>query len=167
FNEASKKHGINEAYLIAHALLETGNGNSTLAKGVKVGKNKSGKHVRVTSNNRKNLSDIKTTYNMFGIGAIDSNHVNGGAITSYENGWFTPADAITGGAKWIGNDFIYNAHKQNTLYKMRWNPRMSEGYAYKQYATDIAWAAKQTNMLENIYNQLNNPRLHFDRPLYE
>lgn len=167
FNEASKKHGINEAYLIAHALLETGNGSSTLAKGVKVGKNKSGKLVRVTSSNRKILSDIKTTYNMFGIGAVDSNPLNGGAITASENGWFTPADAIKGGAEWIGNDFIYNAHKQNTLYKMRWNPRMSEGYAYKQYATDIAWAAKQTSMLENIYNQLNNPRLHFDRPLYE
>src|SRR5699024_9376175 len=145
---------INEAYLIAHVLLETGNVSSTLPIGVKDGKNKFGKVIRVTSSNRKILSNIKTIYNIFGIGVVDSNQLHDGDINAYEYGWFTPAAAIIGGAKWIGNDFIYNAHKQNTLYKMRWNPRMNEGYAYKQYATDIAWAVKQTIMIENIYNQL-------------
>src|SRR5699024_1297809 len=140
FINGSKKHGINEAYLIAHAILETGHGTSTLSNGVEVGKNKNGKLVLVTSSNRKNLTAIKKTYNMFGIGAADSCALSCGAITAYENGWFTPAEAIEGGAKWIGDGYIYNEHNQDTLYKMKWNPRMSEGYAWKQYATDIAWA---------------------------
>lgn len=166
FINGAKKHGINEAYLMSHAFLETGHGTSTLAKGVEVGKDKSGKPVRVTSSNRKNLTAIKTTYNMFGIGAVDSNPLNGGAITAYENGWTTPAKAIEGGAKWIGDGYIYNEHGQNTLYKMKWNPRMNEGYAWKQYATDIAWATKQVSQIKNIYNQLNNPSHHFDIARY-
>jgi len=167
FINGTKKHGVNEAYLIAHALLETGHGTSTLAKGVEVGKDKNGKLVRVTSSNRKNLTAIKTTYNMFGIGAVDSNPLNGGAITAYENGWFSPAAAIEGGAKWIGDGYIYNEHRQNTLYKMKWNPRMSEGYAWKQYATDIAWATKQVTQIKNIYNQLDNPSYHYDIARYK
>src|SRR5699024_4615430 len=93
FINGANKHGVNEAYLIAHALLETGNGTSTLATGVQY--------------------NGKTVYNMFGIGAVDSNPINGGAKTAYENGWFTPAAAIEGGAKWIGQDYIYNAYNQN------------------------------------------------------
>src|SRR5699024_12830096 len=64
------------AYLMSHAFLETGHGTSALAKGMEVGKDKKGNLVRVTSSNRKNLSAIKKTYNMFGIGAVDSNPVN-------------------------------------------------------------------------------------------
>ena len=33
FSQAAKKYGINEIYLISHALIETGNGTSDLAKG--------------------------------------------------------------------------------------------------------------------------------------
>ena len=147
FINGANKHGVNEAYLIAHALLETGNGTSTLATGVQY--------------------NGRTVYNMFGIGAVDSNPINGGAKTAYENGWFTPAAAIEGGAKWIGQDYIYNAYNQNTLYKIRWNPRMSEGYAWKQYATDIGWAHKQVTQIKNIYNQLDNPSYHYDIPRYK
>jgi len=146
FINGASKHGVNEAYLIAHALLETGHGTSNLAKGVQY--------------------NGRTVYNMFGIGAVDSNPLNGGAKTAYDNGWFTPAAAIEGGAKWIGDGYIYNEHNQNTLYKMRWNPRMGEGYAFKQYATDIGWAHKQVTQIKNIYNQLNNPSYHYDIPRY-
>src|SRR5699024_5790477 len=71
FINGAKKYGVNEAYLISHAFLETGHGTSKLAKGVKY--------------------KGKTVYNMFGIGAVDSDPLNGGAKTAYENGWFTPA----------------------------------------------------------------------------
>jgi mannosyl-glycoprotein endo-beta-N-acetylglucosaminidase len=166
FIDGANKHNINEAYLIAHASLETGNGTSTLAKGVEVGKDKNGKFVLVTSSNRKNLTAIKTTYNMFGIGAVDSNALAGGAITAYQQGWFTPATAISGGAAWIGKDYIHNQHQQNTLYKMKWNPNMASGYAWKQYATDIAWASKQISQIREIYELLDNPTYHFDIARY-
>ncbi len=167
FINGAKKHGINEAYLIAHAILESGNGGSTLANGVEVGLDQKGDPTRVTSSNRSNLKDIKKTYNMFGIGAVDSNALNGGSETAYKEGWFTPALAIEGGAEWIGNGYIYNDFKQNTLYKMKWNPRMNAGYEWKQYATDIAWATKQVPSIKNIYNQLNNPSYHYDIAKYK
>src|SRR5690625_205678 len=59
FSNGANKHGVNEAYLIAHALLETGHGTSKLAKGVQY--------------------NGRTVYNMFGIGAADSDPLNGGA----------------------------------------------------------------------------------------
>src|SRR5699024_703555 len=123
FISGTKMHGVNDSYLIDHTLLETGHVRSTLVRDVEEGKDKNGKIVRVTSSNRKNLTAIKATYNMFGIGAVDSCPLNGGAIIAYENGWFSPAAAIEGGAKWIGDGYIYNEHRQNTLYKMKWNPR--------------------------------------------
>src|SRR5699024_4556119 len=118
-----KEHKVNEIYLISHAILESGSGSSQLATGVEVGKNKSGKPVLVTDKNRKDLTDIKTTYNLFGIGAVDSNPLEGGAVRAYNLGWTSPKKAIIGGAKFVGESYIHHAsHKQNTLYKMRWNP---------------------------------------------
>ncbi|ADU31882.1 N-acetylglucosaminidase [Evansella cellulosilytica] len=163
FIDAGREHSVNEVYLISHALLETEHGRSTLATGVEVGRNSSGNAVRVTSSNRSNLTNIRTVYNMFGIGAYDNTAVTSGAIYAYNQGWFTPEAAIIGGAKFIGEDYIHNRDKQNTLYKMRWNPARP---GVKQYATDMGWAVKQVSTIKNFYNQLDNPVLHFDIPVY-
>src|SRR5690625_2362687 len=165
FIDAARKHGVNDIYLISHSVLETGHGTSTLAKGVEVGVNKDGKPVLVTKSNRKSLKNIKTVYNMYGIGAVDSNPLGGGAIHAYNEGWDTVEKAIIGGAKFIGNSYIKNG--QNTLYKMRWNPKMNEGMAWKQYATDIGWASKQVHTMYNLYQEIghNNPIL--DIPVYK
>src|SRR5690625_505170 len=165
FIDAARTHGVNDIYLISHSVLETGHGTSTLAKGVEVGVNKDGKPVLVTKSNRKSLKNIKTVYNMYGIGAVDSNPLGGGAIRAYNEGWDTVEKAIIGGAKFIGNNYIKNG--QNTLYKMRWNPKMNEGMAWKQYATDIGWASKQVHTMYNLYQEIghNNPIL--DIPVYK
>src|SRR5690625_2720730 len=165
FIDAARTHGVNDIYLISHSVLETGHGTSTLAKGVEVGVNKDGKPVLVTKSNRKSLKNIKTVYNMYGIGAVDSNPLGGGAIRAYNEGWDTVDKAIIGGAKFIGNSYIKNG--QNTLYKMRWNPKMNEGMAWKQYATDIGWASKQVHTMYNLYQEIghNNPIL--DIPVYK
>src|SRR5690625_4183515 len=155
FIEAGRTHNINEIYLIAHAFLETGRGTSDLADGsLEVGLNSAGNPVPVTSSNRSSLTDIEKTYNMFGIGASDSNPNRLGSIRAYEEGWFSPEDAVIGGAKFIGERYIYNEHNQNTLYKMRWNPANP---GYPQYATDIAWATKQAASIRQMYNLLSNP----------
>lgn len=166
FIEASRTHGVNEVYLLSHALLETGNGTSRLANGVEVGKDRSGNLVLVTDSNRNNLTDIRTTYNMFGIGATDGNAVRNGAIRAYKEGWFTPKDAIIGGAKFIGNDYIKAG--QNTLYKMRWNPASmaNYGYASHQYASDIGWAVKQTINIYNLYQEIGITSLYLEIPRY-
>jgi mannosyl-glycoprotein endo-beta-N-acetylglucosaminidase len=145
FVEASQTHNINELYLVSHALLETGHGTSDLANGIEV--------------------KGETVYNMFGIGAADSNPDKLGSERAYEEEWFTPRDAIIGGAKFIGERYIHNEQEQNTLYKMRWNPvAMEETGRYgKQYATDIGWAEKQTTNLRNMHELIiDNPVLRFN-----
>ncbi|MFD1639767.1 peptidoglycan-binding protein, partial [Evansella tamaricis] len=164
FLEAGRQHSVNEIYLIAHALLETGAGTpleSQLSRGVLVGKNSNGNPVLVTSTNRDSLSEIRTVYNMYGIGANDSDAHRLGAIRAYNEEWFSKKEAIIGGAAFISNDYF--ARGQNTIYKMRWNHKYlnAQGW-YPQYATDMGWAVKQVPRIKSLYNQLNNPTLHFD-----
>ncbi|OZU88509.1 hypothetical protein CIL03_12030 [Virgibacillus indicus] len=146
FIDAGNTHGISDVYLISHAILETGNGSSTLATGV-------------------NYRGV-TVYNMFGIGAYDSCPIDCGAKKAYEEGWTTPYKAIVGGAGFIGNSYIKSG--LNTLYKMRWNPQAMDltGAYGKQYATDIGWASKQVNSMYNLYQQLDSYVLFLDIPVY-
>ncbi|MCZ0703682.1 mannosyl-glycoprotein endo-beta-N-acetylglucosaminidase [Natronobacillus azotifigens] len=165
FIDAGREHRVNEIYLISHALLETGHGRSSLADGsIRVGKNSDGNPVVVTSSNQNSLTDIQPVYNMFGIGAADSDPHRLGAIRAYREGWNTPEKAIVGGAKFIGERYIHNRYQQDTLYKMRWNP-INPGYP--QYATDMGWAAKQVSTIKNMYDMLENPTILFDLPSFK
>ncbi|MGL6102921.1 MAG: N-acetylglucosaminidase, partial [Exiguobacterium acetylicum] len=143
FIDAGQKYSVNEAYLISHALLETGNGKSTLAMGV-------------TWNGRK-------VYNMYGIGAYDYDAINTGAAYAYSQGWFTPEAAIVGGAEFISTKYIHNAYGQNTLYKMRWSPMRPGSH---QYATDMGWAVKQTSRIYSLYQQMDSYTATFDIPVF-
>lgn len=146
FIDAGKKHGINEVYLLSHALLETGHGTSKLANGVQMNGNKA--------------------YNMYGIGAYDSDPLKYGSERAYEEKWFTPEEAIIGGAAFIGTNYVKAG--QNTLYKMRWNPETMDthGYASHQYATDIGWAYKQVSTIQNLYKSIGIDVKHVDIPVY-
>lgn len=151
FIDAGKRFNVNEAYLISHALLETGNGKSVLASGVPVDDN--GNVVALEE-------AVYTVYNMYGIGAIDTCPMDCGAKRAFDEGWFKPEYAIVGGAEFINN---YVKRGQDTLYKMRWNP-ISPGYP--QYASDVGWATKQTSNISKIYKLLNNFILTYDVPEY-
>lgn len=119
FINAAKENNINVLYLVAHSMIETGNGTSKLANGEKY--------------------NGKTVYNFFGIGAVDGNALAGGVATAYKNGWTSVASGIDGAAKWISNKYIHNSQfKQNTLYGMKW----SKEYIWHQYASDITWPSK-------------------------
>ncbi|GGM32316.1 hypothetical protein GCM10011351_17990 [Paraliobacillus quinghaiensis] len=159
FIEAGKKFNINEAYLLAHALHETGNGKSTLASGIPVDEN-----GKITRNSDGEIARTKetaqTTYNMYGYGANDSCPVECGAKYAFDQGWFTPADSIIGGAQSI---YSYIKRGQDTLYKMKWNP---ENPGYPQYATHIAWAVLQTPRIKDIYDLLDNKILEFNVPKF-
>ena len=166
FVDAGNLYGVNEVYLLSHALLETGHGTSQLANGVKVGLNKNDKPELVTSKNEKSLTKIKTVYNMYGIGAYDKCALECGAERAYEEGWFTPYDAIVGGARFIGNNYIQAG--QNTLYKMRWNPAaMEKGDATHQYATDIGWAYKQVGRIYDLYQEIGIKTYYLEIPVYK
>ncbi|MGV2875745.1 N-acetylglucosaminidase [Macrococcus capreoli] len=133
FKQASEKYNINEIYLISHAFLETAEGTSTLAKGVRIKGEDTHQHF----------------YNMYGVGAYDKDAVKYGAQFAANVGWDTPEKAIIGGAEYISKGFVSDT--QNTLYTMRWNP-MSPGNS--QYATDILWASANANYMYAYYQKL-------------
>lgn len=197
FYDAARIHNMNDVYIIAHTRLETGNGKSPLSSGnIEVGEygiNKwmtiesdrnnpkkihivecitsgSGCQWKVTRNDYLNPSDAKnkkTTYNMFGIGAIDGYANEVGSVTAYRNGWTSATKAIVDGVGWIKGSYINNQYGQNTLYKMRWNPHMVDGAGWKQYATDIGWASKQAILMYNLYDEIGvKENYHFDIPIY-
>jgi mannosyl-glycoprotein endo-beta-N-acetylglucosaminidase len=150
FIQAGSQFGINEIYLISHALLETGNGKSELATG-----------VTVSSVNGQPVTPM-VVYNMYGVHAFDSDPLKYGSEFAYQQGWTTPEAAIIGGAQYIAANYI--AAGQDTLYKMRWNP-VSPGT--HQYATDVQWAFNQVSSISNLYGLLNCYSLVFDQPVYQ
>lgn len=151
FKEAAQKHNINEIYLISHAFLETGNGTSQLANGGHVDKN----NKVVTTGKPK-------YYNMFGIGAIDTDAIRNGFKTAQRYGWDTVSKAIVGGAKFIRDQYIGSG--QNTLYRMRWNPQHP---ATHQYATDINWANVNAQRMKYFYDQIGEQGKYFDVDVYK
>lgn len=144
FISAARDFGISEVYLAAHACLETGNGTSQLATGVEV--------------------NGETVYNMFGIAAYDSSALYSGSQYAYSAGWTSVEAAIRGGAEWISTWYINSADgRQNTLYKMRWNPERPSEH---QYATDIGWAVKQASSIEKMFASFPEAVLSYEIPVY-
>ena len=88
FIDAQDKYEVNIIYLISHALVETGNGKSELAKGVKDGSHR--------------------YYNFYGIGAFDENAVHTGKSYAKQQSWTTPSKAIMGGASFVRNHYFEN-----------------------------------------------------------
>lgn len=151
FFQASRTNNINEIFLTSLALHESGNGKSTLANGV------------LFTPEDKSLPP-RVVYNMYGIGAVDSNPIYKGAEYAYNHGWFSPEEAIIGGAYFASRYYVHNSnYYQNTLYKMRWNPVKPGSH---QYATDIGWASKQNNYIRQLYALVKMYNLKFDIPMY-
>lgn len=145
FLAAAQQSNINPVYLVAHAMLETGNGTSKLSTGINV--------------------NGTTVYNMFGIHAYDSNADYYGSQYAYSQNWTSVDKAIYGGAQWISGWYINNSsYKQNTLYKMRWNPASPANH---QYATDIRWAYNQVYNIKRLMDKCQNANLQFDIPQYK
>ena len=145
FIKASQLYNVSEIYLAAHACLETGNGTSTLSRGVE---------VRGT-----------TVYNVYGIGAYDNSAVASGSQRAYELGWTSVSEAIIGGTQWISERYINAPEgRQNTLYKMLWNPQHPGQH---QYATDIEWATSQAINIEKIFRMFPEAVKTYDVPVYE
>lgn len=145
FKEAAECYGLSELYLITHSCLETGSGSSRLACGIDV--------------------NGSVVYNVFGIGAFDANAVKYGSEYAYAQGWTSIDAAIYGGAKWISENYINNSsYRQNTLYKMRWNP---DSPGEHQYATDIYWAQAQAKTLKSMFDAFPDAELYYEIPLFK
>ncbi|MFD3156901.1 cell wall-binding repeat-containing protein [Haloimpatiens sp. FM7330] len=148
---AGQKHNVNPIYLVAHSLLETGNGTSNLANGILVS-SVDGQPVQP-----------KVVYNVYAAGAYDANADKYGAEFAYKNGWFTVNDAIIGGAEFISKGYINSYRQQDTLYKMKWDL----ANVWHEYATDIGWAYKQTYIIKQVVEQTENSVLYFEIPVFK
>jgi beta-N-acetylglucosaminidase len=162
FVKASQQYGINECFLVAHAVNETGWGTSELSKGYYYdGKTAIG----------GTYYPAGTYYNFFGIGAYDSSPLAGGRSMAIQNGWNTPEKAILGGADWIGKYYIYaSAYPQSTAYDIKWDTarsNTSHTYGVHQYATDHLWPAKNSRLMNECYDFNDfTPNLHYLIPAY-
>ena len=144
FIDAARLYGVNEAYLLAHAIVESGWGTSTLAKG----------YVYDGSTIVAGQTWPKGTYyNFYGIGAYDSSPLSGGRALAIKNGWNSREKAVSGAAKWIATNYLNNSYGQDTLYKMRWNCAQYARYGSvgHQYATDRQWATTIAGVMSDIY----------------
>lgn len=161
FVSAAQQYGINESYLLAHAILESGWGTSTLAKGYYYDGN--------TAINGK-YYPAGTYYNFYGIGAYDTSPLSGGRAMAISQGWNSPEKAISGAAYWISTNYVNKSgFKQNTLYKMRWdiNNAMLTQTPWHQYATDIAWPASIAGIMSQVYSRVGYyPSLNYEVPAY-
>lgn len=123
FIDAAKESGVNEVYLLAHAIIESAYGTSPLSRGTITGAN-----------------------NFFGIAAFDSNP-NAAASYAANQGWYTPEDGIKGGAAWIAEHYIHAESAQDTIYRMRFN--LPSGG--NQYATSLTWPHSIAKLMSRIY----------------
>lgn len=144
FIDAANQYNVSELYLVAHAILETGSGTSALARGIEV--------------------NGTTVYNVFGIGAYDNSAVYSGSQRAYREGWTSVGAAIKGGAKFISDMYVNaSAGRQNTLYKMLFNPGNPGQH---QYATDCEWAINQATILDRLFVMFPTAVRTYEVPVY-
>lgn len=143
FLEAQETYDINLIYLISHAQVETGNGESELARGI----------------SPEDSDDMY--YNFFGIGAFDTVAVEAGTSHAVEQNWNTPERAIAGGAEFISSSYLDNG--QETLYEMRWNPNNP---GVHQYATDISWSESIAEIMASHYSDAGIEPPEIERVYY-
>lgn len=153
FLDAAIAYKVNPFYLVAHSLLETGNGGSALANGqkIEVVYSKLG-DINSPTTPVPEIDKDKLVYNVYGIGAYNSNALLWGSQYAYKEKWFSVEEAITGGASWISRNYIHRVGgAQNTLYKMRFNLASNMTH---QYATDIEWAKKQASRIQKQFDAM-------------
>ena len=112
FMEAGRIAGLSPYFIAARASVESGGGTSRLAKGQSAG--------------------YEGYYNFYGIGAVDSNPIQGAAFAKSHN-WNSQRIAIVEGASWIKDQYIMV--QQYTPYFIKYS--FVPGRKWHQYMTDI------------------------------
>ena len=159
---AAKAYNLNEAYVLSHAILESGWGTSDLAKG----------YYYAGGWIDDSYYEAGTYYNYFGIGAYDDSPLSGGRKLAIVNGWNSPETAIMGGAAWIADGYTYaSSYPQYTLYDMKYdtlrsNATMARGW--HQYATSLTWANSIATLVDKCYaNSGISPIMSYVIPRYQ
>jgi beta-N-acetylglucosaminidase len=150
FIEAEATYHVNAAYLVAHAILETGWGTSTLAMG--------------------QSHQGTVYYNFFGIGAFDGVAESAGLSMAVKEGWTSPRAAVLGGAQWIAKNYIYRStYAQPTLYAMKWDYARAnaESSCWHQYCTGVSWQEEIARIVDQAYARVGvDPAYNYIIPQY-
>ena len=162
FVSASKQTGLNEVYLLSHAILESGWGTSELANGYYY----NGGYIDGT------YYAAGTYYNFYGIGAYDSSPLSGGRKLAIINGWNSPTKAVTGAAQWIAKNYVYaSSYAQPTLYAMKWDYARTNSTGergWHQYATSTSWPNSIASLINQCYARIGgNPNQTYVIPKYQ
>lgn len=170
FVNAAKSTGVNEVYLLAHAIWESAWGCSQLAAGWTPGED------GVAVINGKNYPYYKgqTYYNFYGIGAYDANALAGGRAMAVKEGWTSPEKAILGAAKWIASNYLNRVNgRQNTLYLMKFDlpDAVKSNSVWHQYCTGgNNWVLGIANVMVRGYKKagyaIDEAPVRFDVPSY-
>ncbi len=126
--EAAKSTGLSPYFIVARAALESGRGTSALASGT--------------------VSGYEGYYNYFGIGAVDSNPLIGGASYAKQSNWNTKRKAMIEGSAWMKDQYV--ACMQNTIYFFKYS--FVPNRSWHQYMTDIAAPSKDALNYYNAHN---------------
>ena len=133
--DAAKAANINEMYLMAHMVIETGWGTSAQANGKYFAKG----NATIKSDGKTYTKNCPagTYYNFIGWGAYDSNPNTAYDYARYY-GWNSVDAALKGAAEKLAKFYLYNG--QETVYEMRWNPDAASLGKTHQYCTSTNWA---------------------------
>ena len=133
--DAAKAANINEMYLMAHMMIETGWGTSAQANGKYFAKG----NATIKSDGKTYTKNCPagTYYNFIGWGAYDSNPNTAYDYARYY-GWSSVDAALKGAAEKLAKFYLYNG--QETVYEMRWNPDAASLGRTHQYCTSTNWA---------------------------
>lgn len=176
---AAKAYNIDPVYFLCQTILETGYGTSELSQGKYVTKIISGNSVITDKNGKvtgfqkvngkyvtKTISK-KLLYNLYGIKAYDSDPQLCGFSYAYYQGWTSVDKAISGAAQYVSQEYIHNTtHKQNTLYKFRYNPNSAN--LWHEYATDPAYAYKIASIMYSQFRSVYayGVSMTYDKPQF-
>lgn len=159
FIGAAKEYNLDPVYFMSQSALETGWGTSNFAKGItinEVQKYENGKFV--TENGKPvmiKLAHPVTVYNLFGIGAFDSDPTVGATTWAYMHGWTSVSKAIYGAAQFLHSQYLDNQIKQDTPYELRYiNAPLYD--IWHQYSTDIQYAQSIGQIIDE-YSYLYSP----------
>ena len=179
FVNACKKYSIDPLYFVNQSILETGYGRSKLAKGVTISEiaiqsqpiyNGQGQLVGYKM---QKLPHPVTVYNLFGIGADDNSAAFPnralilGTTYAYTHGWTSISSAISGAAEFVSNNYIHNNYySQNTVYKLRFSPKISS--IWHQYSTDVWYAKQIANLMkEHMDIYCSSDHFTYDVPVFQ
>ena len=160
--DAAKAANINEMYLMAHMMIETGWGTSAQASGKYFGKG----NVTITESGKTYTKSCPagTYYNFIGWGAYDSNP-NAAYDYARYYGWNSVDAALKGAAEKLAKFYLYNG--QETVYEMRWNPDAASLGKQHQYCTSTNWAESIGITIGYNYKLIGvTPKVSFLVPKY-